>query len=58
MTLLIILICLFLSLAILIRVAEKFGSPLQPEQSQRYSKIIIILMGLLLLASGAKMLFG
>ncbi len=48
--LLIIILVLFLSLFLLVTVAEKLGKPMEAADSRRYSKIIVILMGLLLLA--------
>ncbi len=50
-TLFLILITLFLALAIVVKLAERFGKPMSPEESQQMSKIIMVLVGLVLLAS-------
>lgn len=51
-----ILLCLFAALAIVVKVAERYGKPLEPEESQRMSKILWVLIGLIMAASAFKML--
>ena len=43
-----------LALAIVVKLAERFGKPMSPEESQQMSKIIVVLVGLVLLASAFK----
>jgi hypothetical protein len=54
--LLLILIILFVALLLVIKLTERFSKPLQAEESQRLSKIILFLIVLVMLASAIKML--
>jgi hypothetical protein len=47
--LLFILICLFVALWLVIKVAERYAKPLQPEQQAKLSRVLVILIFLLLL---------
>ena len=49
--LILILVGLFAALAIVVKITEKKGKPLDPEQQQRYSKIIMVLVFLTLLGA-------
>lgn len=51
MTLLIILACVFGGVALMVVLGEKFGKPLDKEEQGKYSKIIIVLVFILLIAS-------
>ena len=49
--LILILVGLFAALAIVVKITEKKGKPLDAEQQQRYSKIIMVLVFLTLLGA-------
>lgn len=49
MVLLVILAVLFIAIAIMVVVGEKHGKPLAPEQQQKYSKILVVLVFVLLI---------
>jgi hypothetical protein len=49
-TLLIILACLFIGLALMVTLTEKFAKPMEAKDSQKMGKILIILVAILLLA--------
>lgn len=49
-TLLIILGCLFIGLALMVTLTEKFAKPMEAKDSQKMGKILIILVAILLLA--------
>ncbi len=49
--LILILVALFAALAIVVKITEKKGKPLDAEQQQRYSKIIMVLVFLTLLGA-------
>ncbi len=51
MTLLIILACVFGGVALMVVLGEKFGKPLDKQEQSKYSKIIIVLVFVLLIAS-------
>lgn len=51
MNLVLILVGLFAALAIVVKITEKKGKPLDAEQQQRYSKIIMVLVFLTLLGA-------
>ncbi|MEY3017867.1 MAG: hypothetical protein RL336_1002 [Pseudomonadota bacterium] len=44
MNLILILVVLFVALALLVKLTEKHGQPLDVEQQQRYSKVIMVLV--------------
>ena len=50
-TLFTILACLFLALFVVVKLTEKHGKPLEAEQQQQFSKIIMILVGVMLVAA-------
>lgn len=54
MTLLIILACVFGGVALMVVLGEKFGKPLSNEEQGKYSKIIMILVFVLLIAGMIK----
>ncbi|HSG62856.1 MAG TPA: hypothetical protein VLA24_15640 [Pseudomonadales bacterium] len=54
MNLLLILVVLFAALAVVVKITEKKGQPLDVEQQQRYSKIIMVLVFLTLLGAMIK----
>ena len=58
MNLLIILAVLFISLIIIVSVLEKTAKPVEEEQAQKYSKIIMGLMMALIVASSLKYCMG
>lgn len=43
-SLLIILVCLFVALFIIVKLTEKHGKPLEPEQQSKLSRIFMILL--------------
>ena len=53
-SLFLILLCLFVTLAVVVKIAERYGKPMEPEESQKLSKIIMILVGILLLVTAFK----
>ncbi len=57
MNLLTILLVLFVSLLILVTLAERFGKPMDPEKQAKLSKIALILIGVLLVARLLKEVF-
>lgn len=56
--LLLILVVLFAALFLVVKLTERFSKPLQAEESQRLSKIIIFLVAATMLASAVKFLMG
>lgn len=56
-TLLIILLCLFASLALVVKLTEKHGKPLEPEQQAKLSRIFIVLLAVLLVAQAVRYFF-
>lgn len=44
MNLILILVVLFAALALVVKLTEKHGQPLDVEQQQRYSKVIMVLV--------------
>jgi len=54
MTLLIILACVFGGVALMVVLGEKFGKPLSNEEQGKYSKIIMVLVFVLLIAGMIK----
>jgi uncharacterized membrane protein required for colicin V production len=56
--LLIILAVLFAALFLLLPILEKTAKPVDEEQAQNYSKIIMVLMAVMILASTIKMCTG
>ncbi|MCY4044615.1 MAG: hypothetical protein OXE99_06015 [Cellvibrionales bacterium] len=56
--LLIILAVLFIALFVVIPLVQRFAKPSSPEQMQKYGKIFMILMGILIVASTIKMCAG
>ncbi|WP_181902167.1 hypothetical protein [Thalassotalea euphylliae] len=58
MTLLIILALVFLSVAIMVVLGEKFGKPLDQPTQQKYSKILIVLVFASLFIAILKNAFG
>lgn len=44
MNLILILVVLFAALAVVVKLTEKHGKPLDAEQQQRYSKVIMVLV--------------
>ncbi len=54
MNLLIILVVLFAALALIVKLTEGRAKPLDPEQQQRYSKIIMVLVFLTLMGAMIK----
>ena len=57
MNLLMILLVLFASLYVVVKLAERYGKPMDPEQQAKFSKIAIILMGIMLVAGILKLAF-
>lgn len=57
-TLLTILLVLFVTLAIIVKVTEKYGKPLEPEQQARLSKAIVFLIVIGLIVQAVRMLLG
>ncbi|GLX84999.1 hypothetical protein tloyanaT_12510 [Thalassotalea loyana] len=51
MTLLIILACVFGGVALMVLLGEKYGKPMDEQQQGKYSKIIMILVFVLLIAA-------
>ncbi|QOL25545.1 hypothetical protein LP316_14805 [Thalassotalea sp. LPB0316] len=51
MALLIILACVFGGVALMVIFGEKHGKPLEPEQQQKYSKILMVLVFILLITA-------
>ncbi|WP_101760594.1 hypothetical protein [Oceanicoccus sp. KOV_DT_Chl] len=47
--LLLVLLVLFISLAIVVKLTERFGKPMEPEQQSQLSRVAMILIALLLL---------
>ena len=56
--LLMILAALFVTLFAVTTIAGRFAKPVAPEQQQKYSLLIMILMGLVLLGAGIRYLTG
>ena len=56
--LLIVLGVLFIALAIIVPLAEKFATPISEEKSASYSKIIMGLMSALIIISAVKYFMG
>jgi hypothetical protein len=56
MTLLIILLTVFAAVALMVILGERFGSPMDEEQQNKYSKILPILVFILILGGIIKML--
>ena len=56
-TLFTILACLFAALFVVVKLTEKHGKPIEPEQQQQYSKVIMTLVGLMLVAAIVKFYF-
>lgn len=54
MNLILILVVLFVALALVVKMTEKHGKPLNPEQQQRYSKVIMVLVFATLLGAMIK----
>lgn len=54
MTLLIILLVVFGCVALMVILGERFGKPMEPEQQSKYSKIVAILCGVLIVAGIVK----
>jgi len=54
MAALIIVACVFVGMAIIVTLTEKFGKPLEPGEQQKYSKIIVTLVGVLLVVAALK----
>ncbi len=50
MTLLIILACVFGAVALMVILGERFGSPIDEGQQQKYSKILVVLVFVALVA--------
>jgi hypothetical protein len=46
MTLLIILLAVFASVALMVILGERFGKPMEEGQQSKYSKIIMVLVGI------------
>ena len=57
MTLLIILAVLFVGVALMVIIGERFGKPMEPELQQKYAKITRILVFVLLITAILKGLF-
>lgn len=57
MALLIILACVFGGVALMVILGEKYGKPMEAEEQNKYSKIIMVLVFVLLIASLIKMAF-
>ncbi len=49
-----ILACLFVALFVVVKLTEKHGKPLEADQQQRYSKIIMVLVGVMIVAALVK----
>ena len=49
-SLLIILVCLFAALFVVVKLTEKHGKPLEPEQQSKLSRIFIVLLVVLIVA--------
>ena len=56
--LLIILAALFIALAIIVPLAERFAKPVDENQARNYSRIIMILLSLVMLGSVLKYALG
>lgn len=56
--LLIILGVLFLALFVIIPLVQRFAKPSSPEQMQKYGKIFMVLLAILMLAATIKMCSG
>lgn len=56
--LLLVLGILFVALFLLLPLLEKFSKPVDEKQSGKYSQIILVLMGLLILLSALRYFFG
>jgi len=56
MTLLMILLAVFVGIALMVILGERFGKPMSDEEQAKYSKIIPILVFVLLIGSLIKML--
>lgn len=57
-TLFTILAVLFLALFVVVKLTERFGKPMEAEESSRYGKIIIILLVILAIAQVIKFSMG
>ena len=51
MNLITILVVLFVALFVLVKLGERYGKPMTAQQQQQYSKWIVILVGIMLVAS-------
>ncbi len=58
MTLLVILLCVFGAVALMVVLGEKYGKPMEPEQQQKYSRIAMILVFVLLISGVIKLAMG
>jgi len=54
MNLIIILVVLFVALFVLVKLSERYGKPMTAEQQQQYSKWIMILVAVMLVASAIR----
>ena len=57
MNLLMILLALFASLYVVVKLAERYGKPMDHEQQAKFSRITMILLGVLLIAGLFKLAF-
>jgi len=57
MTLIIILACVFLAVALMVVLGERFGSPMTNEQQGKFGKITWILVFVILIAAIIKAMF-
>lgn len=57
MNLLTILLILFITLFVVVQLAERYGKPMDPEKQSRLSKIALILIAILLVTRLLKELF-
>lgn len=55
MALLIILACVFGGVALMVILGEKYGKPMEAEEQNKYSKIIMVLVFILLISALIKM---
>jgi Na+-driven multidrug efflux pump len=51
MTLLIILFCVFASVALMVVLGQRFGKPMEAEQQQKYSKILWVVVFIAIVAA-------
>lgn len=57
-SLLIILVCLFAALFVVVKLTEKHGKPLEPEQQSKLSRIFIVLLVVLIVARAIQYFAG